>query len=349
MLGITKLNAQKLSWFNQKPYYFSYPQNPLPWGTIEYQVVDDITEHNLVGLNSKNEPVIIAPMVSKTLQYTNDVTRKTTYLVAFPQLPSYKTSSDNTAVFSLEVSDIIVSHKRSKIDSIYELYGKANAKIKITHRDVEVYSDTLSFYGVADKVNSQLSYSEFNDKALAIYKENYIVVNTYVLAQFINRLHNLVYTSDMSYQTRNTTFYGMKRTKKLNDPGVVDELVLQIKRFNKNDKGFDNREERNKEVEVIIEKVKNTIESSDYKNHDSYKAFVHGNLGALYGVLDNVPLAIEHYKKAKELEDRDFDFSKGILYLRYEEEKKNNFLQNGEVPKEFAKNYQLVLSTGSVN
>lgn len=343
-LSLTSLSAQKVTTFNEKPYCFSYPKNPLPWGTMQYQVVDDITEHNLIAFDSEKKPVIIAPMVSKTLQYSKDVKRKTTYLVAFPQWPPYKPSTTNTAVFSLEVSDIIVSHKRSEIDSIYYLYAKANAKIKITLKDKVVYSDTLSFHDIADKVNSHLSSSEFNAKAFEIYKENYIIVNTYVLAQFINRLHGLVYSTDMDYGPKNTEFYSMKKTKKLDAPDVIDELVSQIQSFNKNDEGFGTREKRNKEVELIIDKLKNTMESSDYSKHDAFKVFVHGNLGALYGILDNVALAIEHYEKA---EGFGYDDSSVIQFLKIDEEKKNNFLKNGEVPKQFANNYQLILTNGT--
>ncbi|MDX1279371.1 hypothetical protein [Oceanihabitans sediminis] len=288
------INAQKVGGFYDNHFNFQYPSKPLPFGVTLYKVNYNINTQGIKAYDNREELVNLKALNPKLIEYSNDYHVRLRRLNSFD--PTNKNSSDpNTVEFSLNSSDIILSHEQSEEDTIYNIHAKAKAFYNVSHNGKIIYQDSIVYDDRVSEISSNLSPSDFDKQAINLYESITIDANNKVLSHFYNIYHSFVLETDMRYFKNDVPFFKMKKTKKLADSKKAVELEKRVRALAAIDKGFESRELRNKEVNLLITDFKNEMNTSDYENHDTYKAFVSGNLGSLYSLIEKFDAAIENY------------------------------------------------------
>ncbi|WP_157943856.1 hypothetical protein [Arenibacter hampyeongensis] len=343
------LNAQKVAGFYDEHFNFEYPSMPMPFGVFFYQVNYSVKTQGIKAYDSRNELVNIQALNPKLVEYSNDYTVRLGKLSSFVEV-NENGSNPNTVQFSLNSSDIILSHEQSEVDTIYNINAKAKAYINVSHNEKIIYQDSIFYDDIVSEIYSDLSPSKFDQQAINLYEGMTVDANNKVLSHFFNTYHRFVRKIDMGYFKDDVPFFKMNKTKKLTDPEKVDELEKRIRALTDIDEGFESREIRNIEIKSLITDFESEMNNSDYKNHDTYKAFISGNLGSLYSLIEEFDAALDNYEKAKGLIDKGGAGSYAQHGIRDNERRKKlraNIIKDQKVLIEYADNYDKVLNTGS--
>tara|TARA_R110000764_G_C11012956_1_gene383465 strand:- start:1465 stop:2670 length:1206 start_codon:yes stop_codon:yes gene_type:complete len=342
------LNAQKVAGFYDQHFNFEYPSMPMPFGVFSYQVNYNVKTQGIKAYDNRNELVNIQALNPKLVEYSNDYTVRLGKLSSFIEV-NENNSNSNTVQFSLNSSDIILSHEQSEVDTIYNINAKAKAYINVSHDEKVIYQDSIFYDDIVSEIYSNLSPSKFDLQAINLYEGMAVDANNKVLSHFFNTYHRFVRKIDMGYYKDDVPFFKMNKTKKLADAKKADELEKRIRALTAIDEGFESREMRNKEIRLLITDFEREMDNSDFKYHDTYKAFISGNLGSLYSLIEEFDAALDNYEKAKKLIDKGGAGSYAQHGIRDNERRKKlraNIIKDQKVLKEYADNYDKVLNTG---
>jgi len=229
----------------------------------------------------------------------------------------------------MNIDDIELYHKYSGKDNLYNIYSTYKLMLAITYRDNVIISDTINYNEVEGSFTSGLSAEDVhiiaNNKEIELaHNLNGKILST-VGYTFNSFAKNAI---DLSFFKSYIKFYGISKSKKLASGDQIKILEKRIKALESLDKDIFNRDIFNKELDDLIKLFIDLKQSEDYKNHSSFKFYLHANLASLYTLKEKFEMAKTNY-----------DF--GLLYN--DKEKFNRIIKEEKLKMEYRKKNKSIL------
>lgn len=344
VISFSKIYSQKAGGFYDKLYEFDFPSTPIPVDAVFYKTVNQLKTGKITMKDYRGEMATLNNFNLKRPTYHNEYINYSRLVSVLSGFDDLKSNKSNTVYYQSKNTNILLSYQKGENDTIYNVYGKFDAKFDAKFQEKTIYKDSLQFNEKVGEIYSTLKGKDFDIVAKNKCKSIALDANDIIMVKAHNAFQSFVRSSQMFYSKTNVPFFKIKKTKKLISEKETNSLTQQIRSLHTIDNGFESRTDRNKQVELLIETLSKLIESEDYKVHDAYKVFVHGNLGSLYTLLEDYQKGIKQYDLAAS-----FD-KKGKLVSYYNggkrdatrslERKENLFLlEDNTVKPEFNNNY----------
>lgn len=341
------LSAQKAGGFYDKLYEFNFPVAPLPSKAVYYKTSDDLKTGSIIMKDYRGEMVTIDNFNQKRPTYHPAYKNYPNPLTVLQTPDDLKSNKTNTVFYTLRTSDIELYYKKGEIDSIYDVYADFSAHYDAKFQGKTIAEDSLIF---KDKVGEMVSTMSDKDFAIvAVNKSKHVAydANDEILVKVHNAFQGFIRRAQMYYGKNNVAFFKLRKTKKLSTEDIVISLTEDIRNLHKIDTGFKARNERNAEVQRLIETFNTLLDSEDYKDHDDYKIFVHGNLGSLYSLLEAYKKGMAQYDLANSFKPRigvGSYLNDGKRKAKIRMLRKENLFVSGEnsVKPEFNDNYNKI-------
>ncbi|WP_405384810.1 hypothetical protein [Maribacter sp. LLG6340-A2] len=337
-------NAQKASGFYEKLHEFNFPYSPAPANVVYYKVDHNLRSGSITMKDYRGEIVTIDNFNHKRPTYHPDYRNYSNPLSVLQSFDDLKSNKANTMYYYLNSSDIELYYKKGESDTIYDVMANYNAKYTAKYQDKIIAEDSLIFKDKVGEIVSKLKGKDFAIVAINKSKNVAYDANDHILVTVHNAYQSFVRRAQMAYNKNNIAFIKLKKTKKLVSEDEVNQLTDAVKNLKAIDTGLKTRTERNQEVQQLIEKFTDLIDSEDFKTHDDYKVFVHGNLGSLYSLLEDYEAAIAQYDLGASYSSRGGSSSylkSGKNKATFRKERKEKLFLAGEniVKPEFSDKY----------
>ena len=337
-------NAQKAGGFYEKLREFNFPYSPAPAGVVYYKMDHNLKSGSITMKDYRGEIVTIDYFNHKRPTYHPDYKNYTNPLSVLQTHDDLKSNKTNTIYYNLNSSNIELYYNKGESDTIYDVFANFKAKYTAKYHGKIIAEDSLIFNDKVGEIVSKLKGKDFAIVAVNKSKNVAYDANDQILVTVHNAYQGFVRRAQMSYGKNNMAFIKLKKTKKLASEDDVNQLTEAIKNLQAIDTGLKFRNTRNEEVQLLIEKITALIDSEDYKTHDDYKVFVHGNLGSLYTLLEDYDTAIAQYDLGSSYSSRgglSSYLNDGKHKAEFRKERKEKLFLDGEnsVKPEFSERY----------
>lgn len=303
---VYSVTAQNPKSFYLKINQFEYPTNPLPKGISEYAVVTNLWQTALFMRDYKGDIKTLDKIREYPLGYNPGAYLRNPKLYTFLMKPKNTIDNKSGFVLELKVEDVELFYQKGEERNTYDLQYKYAFDVLIHCRERIHAQKHYEYGGKAITFTSSLSAKDVPIMAIEVAKKQIWKINDEVLK---NTLVTFNYFSkgevDMAFNPQFIQFYGLSKSKKLDEGVAVKSLEDKIRALEFIDGPEVDRNQFVKALQVLEQELIGLRESADYQELSSFKYFVHANLSRIYQLMEQFDLSGVEIELALHVADKE--------------------------------------------
>lgn len=277
----------------------------MPNGCEVYGVSTSVNKRSIITYDYRGDKLRLSDLKIRNAGYSAINNPLVPKLFAFSKYHKPEIPFENGFLLKMEMDDVELYHEYTGEDGVYNINTAYQVRLSVLHKNDIIVSDTLHYNETISTFTSELSGEDVHIIATNKANELALTLNDQVLPAIISSFHqfskDLV---DLSFTQDFIKFYGISKSKKLITGEETKVIEKRIKKLENLDKDILNRDAFNKELEELTTIFIDLRSSDDYKNHESYRFYVHANLASLYTLREDFGKVHYHYNLALTYTDK---------------------------------------------
>jgi hypothetical protein len=291
--------GQKATGFYLKLHQFNYPSEPLPSSCEVYGVSAQVGNKSIVTRDYRGDLLVLHDLKVLWGGYDPGKTGYVPKLFSFDKYHKSTIPYENGFLLKIQMDNVELYHEYTGKDDIYEIKGDYEYRLSVTHQNKLITTDTLKYQEILGSFSSTLPAEDVHIIATNKASELAIYLNEKILTSSVNAFRNFASRRvDLTYSKEFIKFYGISKLKKLSSGEKVKELEKRLKNLKDLDEEVLNRDNFDREVEMLVDDFKKLIDSEDYNIYDSYKFYINANLASLHAITESYSLVDTYYETA---------------------------------------------------